>query len=846
MDVLFLEVMKHDRPTIPFSLTAVTILSVIFTGLFHVQAFAGNTDHLLDSAALSKKNIVAIRAVTPPRIDGRADEAVWRTSPVAGDFVEYGPRNGTLPELRTEIRFAFDDMALYILAVMFDPHPDSICRELGRRDQIEALNTDYISFDILPYNDGLNMYEFKVSPENLQNDCKYSASGQDITWDAVWESAACITDSAWITEVKIPFSALRFPTTESQVWGINMWRNNHRYHEYSTWSWVDNKSQDIFRYYGTLTGIHDIKPPVRLSFSPYVSGYLEKNPENENWSYYLRGGLDLRYGINESYTLDMMLIPDFGQVQSDDQVLNLTPFEIRYDEKRQFFTEATELFNKCEIFYTRRVGSMPKNYYAPFDSLRVNEKVTENPDQTRIINATKISGRNSKGLGIGLFNGMTLNTWASIQDTITGESRRIMTQPFTNYNVLVFDQNLKNNSYVTLINTNYWSPADDYSANVTGAETSIRNRKSTFLVFGRLNVSQKYTGGTSPGFGHQYTVALSKPSGKFQYQMLRQETGNTYDPNDMGFILYNNETYNRLRLSWYDFDPKGKIINSQTDFQSLYITLYKPYDLKTVDLSLNNTITFLKYWVNALYAGIQPFGFNDYYEPRTPGRVYKMPLNYSGEWRFASDDRKPFRYHHNFGFMNSPGNDNFKYYCGFTPRIRFSDRFSVTLDMQFEKDMNNYGWVTSQYDSSMVLSIYFGRRDITTISNILNARYIFSTKTSLTMRVRHYWSQAKYLSFYTLGEDGHLTGSDFIDGQDINFNAFTVDLQFVWYFAPGSELSLVWKNAINTFDDHIVHGYLTDLGNTIKAPQSNSFSIRLLYYLDYLYIKKALSKKHAH
>ena len=151
----------------------------------------------------------------------------------------------------------------------------------------------------------------------------------------------------------------------------------------------------------------------------------------------------------------MMLIPDFGQVQSDDQVLNLTPFEIRYDEKRQFFTEATELFNKCDIFYTRRVGSTPKNYNAPYDSLRQNEKVIKNPDQTRIINATKISGRNAKGLGIGFFNGMTTNTWASLQDTVTGKSRRIMTQPFTNYNVLVVDQNLKNNSYVTLINTNY-------------------------------------------------------------------------------------------------------------------------------------------------------------------------------------------------------------------------------------------------------------------------------------------------------------------------------------------------------------------------------------------------------
>ncbi len=808
-----------------------------------LAAVADLKEPLLDSAALAKKNIIAVRINTPPRIDGEMKEPDWKTAMVAGEFVEYGPRNGTFPALRTEIRFAYDDMALYILAVMYDPSPDSICNELGRRDQIEALNTDYISFDILPYNDGLNMYEFKVSPANLQNDCKYSAIGQDITWDAVWESATTVTDSAWIAEVKIPWSALRFPKIEDQVWGINMWRNIHRYHEYSTWSWVDNKSQDIFRYYGTLSGINSIKPPLRLSVSPYVSGYVEKTPENKNWSYFLRGGLDLRFGINESYTLDMMLIPDFGQVQSDDQVLNLTPFEIRYDEKRQFFTEATELFNKCEIFYTRRVGSIPKNYYAAEANRLPEEKITSNPDQTRIINATKISGRNAKGLGIGVFNGMTTNTWSELEDTVTGESRRVMTQPFTNYNVLVLDQNLKNNSYVTLINTNYWTPDDGYNANVTGAETSIRNRKGTFQAFGRFNLSQKYINGISPEFGHQYLVQLSKPSGKFQYQLLRQETGNTYDPNDLGFLLYNNETFNRVQFSYYVFDPYWIIINSQTDFQISYSTLYKPNSFKTLEFTLNNSTTYQKYWTSSFSLGLQPYGYNDYYEPRVWGRVYKKPWNYYDEWVFSSDGRKTFRYQHYFTYRYSSGNNNIAWSFGITPRVRFSDRLSVTLGVQYASDLNDYGWVTTQYDAEMTPTIYFGRRDITTISNILNVRYIFSTKTSLTMRARHYWSQAKYLSFYTLTYEGYLAGSDFIAGQDINFNAFTVDLQFVWYFAPGSEMSVVWKNAINTYDDHLVHSYFTNLDNTISAPQSNSFSVRVLYYLDYQYIKNVFNHK---
>jgi len=827
-----------------------TLSGRIFVGLavlisFHTAVYSQNTDVMLDSASLAKKNIVALRTTKPPKIDGRGDDLIWRQAPVAGHFVEYSPRSGTLPALPTGVRFAYDDFAIYILAVMYDPRPDSICRELGRRDQIEQLNTDYISFDILPYNDGLNMYEFKVSPANLQNDCKYSAIGQDISWDAVWESATSVSDTAWIAEVKIPYSALRFPKIDQQVWGINMWRNLHRYHEYSTWSWVDNKSQDIFRYYGTLTGISNIRPPLRLSVSPYISGYLEKDPGNKNWSWFLRGGLDLRYGLNESYTLDMMLIPDFGQVQSDDQVLNLTPFELRYDEKRQFFTEATELFNKCEIFYTRRVGSTPKNYGAAYDSLRVNERVTSNPDQTRIINATKISGRDSKGLGIGLFNGMTTNTWATLEDTITGNNRRIMTQPFTNYNVLVLDQNLKNNSYVTLINTNYWTPDDRYSANVTGAETSLKNRKNTFQVFGRLNVSQKYLHGEAPSFGHQYTISLSRPSGKFQWQILRQETGDKYDLNDLGFLPYNNETYNRIKLTYNVFDPYWIIINSQTDFQINYSTLYKPYRFKTFELALLNSTTYKKYWTSAFYFVVQPFGYNDYYEPRVWGWVYKTPWNYYDEWTFSSDGRKTFRYVHSFTYKYCPGNNNLAWSFGITPRIRFSDRLSVSLGLMYGIDMNNYGWVNTRYDSLMNPTIDFGRRDVSTISNVLNARYIFSTTTSLTLRARHYWSQARYLSFYTLKPDGYLAPAPFMEDQNINFNTFTIDLQFVWYFAPGSELSVVWKNAINTINNNLVYNYFDDFGNTVNAPQSNSFSVRVLYYLDYQRVKSWFRKRDA-
>jgi hypothetical protein len=195
------------------------------------------------------------------------------------------------------------------------------------------------------------------------------------------------------------------------------------------------------------------------------------------------------------------------------------------------------------------------------------------------------------------------------------------------------------------------------------------------------------------------------------------------------------------------------------------------------------------------------------------------------------------------GITSFPGLEGFYWSVQTSPRIRFSDKFTVSLSIGYEKDQNDRGWVNTDIDSTDMTTIYFGRRDVTTINNILTVKYIFNTRASVSLRVRHYWSVAEYLEYYSLDRSGDLQKSDYSFNHDINYNAFTADLQFVWYFAPGSEMSIVWKNQINTRNDIIEKGYWNDFNHTITAPQSNSFSIRVLYYLDYLYLKKAFTKK---
>lgn len=812
------------------------VLFLVLTGPVSGQALSG----ILDSSRLQRKTMETVRVINPPKIDGIPDEAFWKTIPAATDFVEYTPRNATEAPYATSVRFVYDDDALYALAIMYDPHPDSIFKELGRRDQVEQLATDYISFDILPYNDGLNMYEFKVTPEGLQNDCKYSAIGQDINWDAVWESAATITDSAWIVEVKFPYSALRFPKVDKQVWGINFWRNFYRKHEWSTWCFVDNKMQDIFKYYGEIKGIDHIKPPLRFSLTPYVSGYVQKDPGTDRFSSFARGGIDARWGLNESYTLDMMLIPDFGQVQADDKVLNLTPFEIRYDEKRQFFTEGTELFNKGEIFYTRRVGSTPRNYYQPSDNLLPNESIRKNPNETRIINATKLSGRNAKGLGVGFFNAMTTNTWAVIENNETGKTHKILTQPFTNYNVLVLDQNLKHNSYVSLINTNYYSPRDNYLANVTGVETNLNNSKNSFAFFGRLNVSNKSLENGQHNMGHNMVASISKPGGKFTFELTRNQADKKYDPNDMGFLNNNNYATNSLNLHYTLRDPFWKILNTRTGVGIKYNTLYENNKFKELGLAIGNYTSFKNYWEENVEISWNPQGYSDYYEPRIWGWVYKIPAFYNASVYLNSDARKALQFSASGSINQSPGNKFTGLNASLSPRYRISNRATVSLSAEWDNQDNDHGWVDTRYDSLEQPTIYFGTRNIKTLSTILGGKYIFNTKTSLTLRVRHYWSRVNYTGFFTLNREGHLDASNYDESHDINFNAFTADAQFVWYFAPGSEFSMVWKNAIFNSGEQVINDYLQNFRGTLKSPQTNSFSIRILYYLDYSSLKKLI------
>jgi hypothetical protein len=318
--------------------------------------FPGHTQTITPRTLQAKRTSGAIK------IDGIPDEVAWKDAAVMTDMVEFRPTAGRHEEYanRTEAYLMYNDEGIYFGGFCHERTKDSIATELKGRDGFGT--NDYIGIIFDTYNDKLNGFEYFVTPLGDQWDAKmnppsFDADMEDFTWNAVWQSGAVITDSGWSFEMFIPFSAIRFGKKEVQDWGFNITRRRRKTEQQNTWSPIDPNVNGFLTQEGTWKGVSNIKPPLRLQFSPYLSYYVNHYPYNtkgeKNWTSQVNGGMDLKYGINQAFTLDATLIPDFGQVQSDNQVLNLTPFEVKYNENRPFFTEGTELFNKGNLFYSR-------------------------------------------------------------------------------------------------------------------------------------------------------------------------------------------------------------------------------------------------------------------------------------------------------------------------------------------------------------------------------------------------------------------------------------------------------------------------------------------------------------
>ncbi|WP_078063261.1 DUF5916 domain-containing protein [Solirubrum puertoriconensis] len=850
-------------------------LLLILCSLFIRLAWA-QTPSAAGTTPATKKQLQAQRITEGIKLDGILDEAVWQQAPIATDFVEMRPNPGALEKNKTEVRVLYDDANLYVGAIMHDVSPDAILRELSARDQFG--NSDFIGIFLDTYHDKLNGYGFFVTTGGVQMDARYSpAGGEDWNWNAVWDSRTTMQGNDWIAELRIPYSAIRFSNAPEQLWGLNFMRRRKKDNQDFTWNEVKPAIDGFVNQWGTLQGVRDVKPPLRLSLTPYVSSYLEHYPYNEqgkrNTSTSFNGGADVKWGINESFTLDATLVPDFGQVQSDNQVLNLSPFEVQFAENRQFFTEGTELFNKGGLFYSRRVGAQPigvgqvegqlrRGYYDNDGQRVAGEYVVQNPGVTRLLNATKISGRTKGGLGVGVFNALSNDVYAIVQDSTSGEQRKILTQPFSNYSIAVLDQSLKNNSYVSLINTNVTRWGQTYDANVTGGLFRFANKSNSYAVDGRVVYSRRR--GNSFGSdkqiddrdGYKYSLSVGKISGAFTWTLSHGIESDRYNPNDLGILFGNNKISQELQVRYNKFKPFWKVNNLSTYLGTYYGLLYSPTRYQAVNLYGGANTTFTKSFLSTgFYFELYPVT-RDYFEPRQYplGRYFvRKPANAVVGGYVSSDYRKKLALDVNMNLVPYAQDDRLPrprrmdVSFGISPRYRVNNQLNFRYSIDWSLNHNQIGYVNGGMSKDEPLDqpfaeqgqVILGRRNVVTVSNVVQMAYTFNNRMSFTLRTRHYTSNVRYRDFARLLPGGDEELIDYRRNRDNTYNAFNVDAVYSWWFAPGSQVSFVWKNAGSTFlqAEQATPLYFDNLNNTINTPHNNSVSIKVLYYLDYLALR---------
>jgi hypothetical protein len=781
-------------------------------------------------------------------IDGDLNEPSWSSVTNSNSFTQIKPYPGKPASRDTKVAICYDHEAIYFAAICYD-QKDSISQVLSLRDDYNA-NLDAFGIFLDTYNDDQNGFGFGVTSKGVQLDFKIASTEFNDQLNLVWNSVVKITDTAWIAEIKIPFSAIRFPKKQVQDWGINFSRQISRYREESTWSPVNPDLENYLLEAGDVVGIENIDPPLRLALMPYVSSYLNHS-KADGTTTSLNGGMDIKYGINEALTLDVTLVPDFGQVVFDQQVLNISPFEIQFNENRQFFTEGTELFTKAGLFYSRRIGvQAPQSVLQTL--LNDDEYLSNLASATQLYNASKVSGRLKNGLGVGVFNGITAAQYATAVNKITKEEREILASPLTNYNVLVFDQNLKNNSSVTFTNTNVWRAGSFYDANVSGFNFNINTKDNKFNFNGKTSLSAKLNK-VSTELGYNYNLNFNKQRGAFIYGVGYLEESDTYDPNDLGFNAMNNRRNIELSSAYRIFNPKWSKLTRVIFSGSISMSrLYNPNVYTGSYWNTNFVVVSSKF--NA--AGVRLNGaftdYRDYFEPRTWGRVFNYPSWQTiGGWVSSNYQKKvALDAGFNYSFISAVNWKEFDY--NINPRFRLSDHIFIIPEWTQNFQLNSQGYaVPFGIPVDTTSEIVFGTRNRIDITSAINLDYNITNRMGLTFRLRHYRSAINYLSFLKLNSDGSVSELNNYSGLDengnsaynINFNAFTIDLVYRWVFLPGSEINVVWKNSIFTSDDKVAENYFYNLRSTFNNGPTNSVSIKVIYWLDYLDAKKLFSRK---
>jgi hypothetical protein len=785
--------------------------SFIYVSIFLLVAF----HQIIPSEEnTSSMQLVAVRANEEITIDGILTEAVWQ-EPGFTKLSQQDPDQGEKPSQRSEVWVAYDDAAIYFAGKFYDTNPDSIMARLVRRDFVWGDPSDGCVLYLDSYRDKRNGYFFYVSAAGtladgvLENDSKFT----DISWDAVWEGVPHLDSDGWSVEMKIPYSQLRFKEGDSQVWGINVERFISRRFETDMIAYTPRNESGFASRFPALVGIEGISPSNRFEVLPYITGKAEyigsdpNNPFNSGEKYLPGAGLDLKAGIGNSLTLDGTINPDFGQVEVDPAIVNLTDVEYTFQEKRPFFIEGVSIFrfgrggtnnnvsfnwSEPNIFYSRRIGRAPQGSLPDYDYADV-------PNGTHILGAGKISGRMLDDWKIGMVHSLTRREFADIQ--LDGQRSEVEVEPLTYYGVFRAQRDFNAGKQgvgllSTFTNRFFDDPALRSSINkdalvVAADGWTFLDKERTYVLTGWTSVSrvsgsqnrmidlQKSSGhyfqrpdashisvdsSATSLTGYAGRLTLNKNRGQLTFNTAVAVMSPKFEVNDLGFGSYSDHINAHFFTSYRWDEPTEFYRNT-----GINAATYVSYDFggnKTIEgYRLGSYLNFHNF-----YGGNASFTYNptSYSSRRTRGGPLTLnPVSRSFNIDLYSDNRVWWVLNIGGSIRSGDAVRSHSIYANL--EFKVIPTLTLSIGPEFSRDLDQAQWIDVFSDQTAKETYgkryVFAHLDQTTFSTDIRADWIISPKLSFQIYIQPFIASGKYNDFKSLvkpktydfkkyGEDG--------------------------------------------------------------------------------------------
>jgi hypothetical protein len=837
---------------------------------------------LAQNSTPATASLRAHRVEPAPTIDGRLDEAAWKTAEAAGNFKQIEPVEGVPATERTEVRVLYDNTALYVGVRLYDSEPGKIVRRLSRRD--DDPDADKFTFYVDGLHDRLTGAAFEVSAAGAQRDAIISNdTNRDGSWDAVWDAAVSIDSEGWSAELRIPLSQLRFLKEEHQTWGFNVERFIHRKNERDWFLMVPKKENGLASRMADLTDIDGVQPRGVLEIVPYSVARTERirpqvggNPFNDGSRYFGSAGFDLKYALKPNIVLNATVNPDFGQVEIDPAVVNLGAFETFFPEKRPFFIEGQQIFsnfgnlganngfgfNRSEpdLIHTRRIGRNPQGF-ASGDFVDV-------PSGTTILGAAKVTGKTESNWSFGVLDAVTSREEARISTT-AGTRSTAEVEPSTNYfagrvlkefsggraglgtlvtsvNRTLNDASLRDllpkresvagfDGYLFLSSKRNWVVNGRMAfSDVAGSAKSIeRLQLEPQRYFQRPDTPEVQFDPTRTSMrGWTGHVNLNRNQGSWNINTAIWAVSPGFDSSDLGFHYDGDRWGSHVAFTKRQIDP-----DRFTRYRDITVARFYVWDYNNRRIGDGmmtfGSLVFPNYWDMGGNMGL----FKTVQDDRlTRGGPPALSLsNAFGNLWLNSDFRKKIVLHFNAGRNwwegNGGGGDG-----SFSMEWKPSPQVSMSSGPSYSHTINDAQWLMTEDDASAVATYgkryVFGRLQQKQFSMDTRVNVLFTPKMSVQVYMQPLVVAGDVVETKSLARPKSYEFDPYTkpvaDNPDFNFKSLRVNAIFRWEWRLGSTLYLAWtQSRVDAFSHPGDFQFGRDVGRVFTAPADNVFLIKI-------------------